>query len=403
MISGSGVANVAVDGAITIPLMKKSGYKPADAGAIESVASNGGQFTPPVMGAAAFLMAGLLGVSYLQVCIWAALPAFLYYLTVYIIIHEKAVLLRIATMPKEELPSFRQVITEAWFLIVPVIVIVSVMIYGYSLGRSACVGILATILVSFFRRETLLSPIGILRAITVGVRMTSMISAACILTGVILTTIEATGLGVKLYQVMIWLSGNSMTIGLILAAIIAIILGMGMPTLLVYITMLVFVIPALISLGVNEVAAHFFAFYFGIVSGITPPVCLVAYTAAPLAGVSFLKVGFSAMRIGLASYLLPFMFVINPALLLQKVVGPMDLAIPLIGAVIGLSFFAMGVEGRFLRKMTLPERTVCIAAGGILAIMPLMSFRLIALGLIAVLTILQKRTSTGMDAEEVPR
>ncbi|MBM3558253.1 MAG: TRAP transporter fused permease subunit, partial [Alphaproteobacteria bacterium] len=284
-ISGSAVANVMVDGPITIPLMKRSRFRPAFAGAVEAVASTGGQIMPPVMGAAAFVMAEFLAVSYFQVTLWALIPAVLYYLAVFFAVHFEAKRTGLLGVPKSEIPSLGQVMRSRGHLFIPILIILLGMIAGYSAPLCALAGAIACVPVAMLRAETR-APLRVSlvwEALEDCARNALPVAAACACAGIVIGTITLTGIGITFTAFVVALSQNSLVLALLLTMVAGIILGMGMPTTPAYIIMVSLLVPAVIKLGVWEPAAHLFAFYFAILSAITPPVALAVYAAAGLA------------------------------------------------------------------------------------------------------------------------
>jgi TRAP transporter 4TM/12TM fusion protein len=331
-VSGSAVANVMVDGPITIPLMKRTGFRPPFAAAVESVASTGGQLMPPIMGAAAFVMAEFLAVPYAQITIWAILPAFLYYLAVFSAVHFEAKRYNLAGVPASELPRFGDVMLVRGHLFIPILVVLTGLIMGYSAPLCALVGALSCLPLALLRRTTRvgISWRSVLEALEEGAKNTLAVAMACACAGIVIACVTITGLGIVFTQVVIALAQDTLILALILTACAGIVLGMGMPTTPAYIMMAALLIPALIKLGTTGCpqpvtpeckaavvpAAHMFAFYFAILSAITPPVALAVFAAASLAKANMWQSGFAAMRAAAPAYIVPFMFVYEPLLLL---------------------------------------------------------------------------------------
>ena len=331
-VSGSAVANVMVDGPITIPLMKRTGFRPPFAAAVEAVASTGGQLMPPIMGAAAFVMAEFLAVPYAQITMWAILPAFLYYLAVFAAVHFEAKRYKLAGVPKSELPRFGDVMLTRGHLFVPILVVLAGLILGYSAPLCALVGALSCLPVALLKRATRagISWRNVLEALEEGAKNTLAVAMACASAGVVIACVTITGLGIVFTQMVVALSQDTLILALILTAAAGIVLGMGMPTTPAYIMMVALLVPAVIKLGLTGCpvpitaackaavipAAHMFAFYFAILSAITPPVALAVFAAASLAKANMWQAGFSAMRAAAPAYIVPFMFVYEPMLLL---------------------------------------------------------------------------------------
>jgi TRAP transporter 4TM/12TM fusion protein len=331
-VSGSAVANVMVDGPITIPLMKRTGFRPPFAAAVEAVASTGGQLMPPIMGAAAFVMAEFLAVPYAQITVWAILPAFLYYLAVFFAVHFEAKRYKLAGIPRSQLPRFGHVMMVRGHLFVPILIVLYGLIEGYSAPLCALVGALSCLPVALLRKTTRagISWRTVLEALEEGAKNTLAVAVACACAGIVIGCVTITGLGIVFTQVVVALSQDSLLLALVLTALAGIVLGMGMPTTPAYIMMVALLVPAVIKLGISGCplpitaecksavtpAAHMFAFYFAILSAITPPVALAVFAAASLAKANMWHSGFAAMRAAAPAYIVPFMFVYEPLLLL---------------------------------------------------------------------------------------
>ncbi|MEO7760859.1 MAG: TRAP transporter permease [Casimicrobiaceae bacterium] len=368
-VSGSAVANVMVDGPITIPLMKRTGFRPPFAAAVEAVASTGGQIMPPVMGAAAFVMAEFLGVPYATVAMWAVIPALLYYLAVFVAVHLEAKRYHLAGVPKSELPRFLTVMSVRGHLFVPVFVVLFGLMAGYSAPRCALAGALACIPMALSRATTRvgINWRSVLDALVDGARNTLAVAMACACAGIVIACVTITGLGITFTQMVVALAHDALWAALLLTAIAGIILGMGIPTTPAYIVMVSLLVPALIKLGAIPPAAHMFAFYFAILSAITPPVALAVFAAAGLARTSIWSTGWEAVRLAAPAYIIPFMFIYEPSLLL---IGDwFTSATSLVSAVIGVICLSAGLQGYLLREAKWPERVVLIAAA-ILLIKP---------------------------------
>jgi len=317
-VSGSAVANVMVDGPITIPLMKRTGFRPPFAAAVESVASTGGQLMPPIMGAAAFVMAEFLAVPYAQITLWAIVPSFLYYLAVFFAVHFEAKRYKLAGVPKSELPGFRSVMILRGHLFVPILVVLAGLLLGYSAPLCALWGALSCLPLALLRKATRagITWRTVIEALEDGAKNTLAVAMACACAGIVIGCVTITGLGIVFTQMVVALAQESLILALILTAMAGIILGMGMPTTPAYIMMVALLVPAVIKLGAVTPAAHMFAFYFAILSAITPPVALAVYAAAGLAKANMWASGFAAMRAAAPAYIVPFMFVYEPMLLL---------------------------------------------------------------------------------------
>jgi TRAP transporter 4TM/12TM fusion protein len=387
-VSGSAVANVMVDGPMTIPLMKRSGFRPHFAAAVEATASTGGQIMPPVMGAAAFVMAEFLAVSYFQVTLWAAIPAILYYVAVFFAVHFEAKRVGLLGVPKSELPRLPRVMAERGHLFIPILIVFVGLIMGYSAPLCALVATVACLPVAMLRKTT---RAGItwrtaFDALEDGAKNTLSVAIACACAGVIIGATTITGMGIVFTQVVLELSQNSLVLALALTALAGIVLGMGLPTTPSYILMVALLVPAVVKLGVVTPAAHMFAFYFAILSAITPPVALAVFAAASLAKADMWDTGWAAMRIGAAGYIVPFMFVYEPALLL---IGPWHVSLfAFASATIGVMALAAGLHGYLLASARMWERAVLVVAA-LLLIAPELLSSLVGLGLLAVVAAAQ--------------
>ncbi len=367
-ISGSAVANVMVDGWFTIPLMKAHGYKDYTASAVEAVASTGGQIMPPVMGAAAFLMATFLGIPYAKVAISAALPAILYYVAVYIQVDLIAVRDGLHGLPPESLPSFKNVMKKGWpFFISILFLVYTLFFWGLDADRAGLYSVVSILIVSFFRKETrpdLQKCIRILRDTGEGMLEIGVISAAA---GLIIGIVSITGLGFTFSSTLVKAAGGSTFILLVLAAVGAIILGMGMTVTAAYLLMVILIAPALTTLGIPPLNAHLFVFYFAVMSFLTPPVCLAVYAAASIGKADMLKTGYAAIRLAIAAYIVPFIFAYHPALLLQG--SFFEVLEACVTALIGIGLVALSVEGYLYRPLNLLKR-IFLCGGGILSLIP---------------------------------
>ncbi len=368
MVSGSAVANVVTTGSFTIPLMKRVGYRGRFAGAVEACASSGGQITPPIMGAAAFIMAEFLAVPYVHIIVAAIIPAFLYFVTIYFMVHLEAEKHGIGSIPKDELPRTGEVLRRGWHLLIALGILIAFLIYGYTPMKSAFFGLAALLGLSFINPATRMSPVDMLAALEAGVRATVPVSIACACAGLIIGSVFASGLGLKFTQSVIELSGGNLLILLMLTGVAAIILGMGITTTAVYITVAALIVPALVKIGIEPIAAHMFAFYFGVVSTITPPVALASFAAAAIARTPPMATAIESTRVGIAKYLVPLIFVYNPALLF---VGPLWFtAVSAALALAGLWVLSMGLEGWCRGRLDPVRRAAFLATAALLLFPP---------------------------------
>ncbi|HEX7227565.1 MAG TPA: TRAP transporter fused permease subunit [Candidatus Binatia bacterium] len=361
-VSGSAVANVVVDGAITIPMMKKSGYPPHVAAAIEAVASNGGQIMPPVMGVAAFLMAEFLNISYAEVALAAAIPACLYYIALFTQIDLEAARLGLVGMPDDEIPKFGHVMKRGSVFLVPLLVLIyALMVANWEPGKAGMAAAITAFVVGALGKETRPSPKGILSSIEETGKILLDIVVVTALAGLVIGAFQLSGLTFKFALLLVSTAGGNIVFLLLLTAVVSIILGMSMPTTVVYIMLAILVGPALVQVGIPPLAAHLFFFYFGMLSLITPPNCIATFAAASIARANFWKSGWTGMRLGIVAYIVPFVFVFHPALLFKGAIGEIVTAI--FTASIGVIFLATGVAGYLFRELGYIKRVLLILAG----------------------------------------
>lgn len=395
-ISGSAVANVMVDGPMTIPLMKRSGFKPSFAAGVEATASTGGQIMPPIMGAAAFVMAEYLAVSYFQVTLWAWIPALLFYAAVFAAVHFYAKRSGLMGLPRSELPRLGQVLAERGHLFIPIGVVLGGMSMSFSAPLCALAGAASCLPVALLRKSTR-EGIGwhsVIEGLQGGARDALSVAMACACAGIVIGVIALTGVGISFTQVVIALAQNTLLLALLLTAVAGIVLGMGMPTTPAYIVMVSLLVPALVKLGVQTPAAHMFALYFAVLSAITPPVALAVFAAAGLAKAGMWETGWQAMRIGAAGFIVPFMFVYEPALLM---IGPWPtVASAVVSASIGCVLLAAGLCGYLLRPCNGWQRVALVVAA-LMLIKPGWMTDLAGAALVLVVALLQWR-QRGADA-----
>jgi TRAP transporter 4TM/12TM fusion protein len=364
-VSGSAVANVLVDGPITIPLMKRSGFKPHFAAAVEATASTGGQIMPPIMGAAAFVMAEFLAVSYFQVTIWAIIPAILYYVAVFFAVHFEAKRVGLLGLPRSEIPRLVQVLRERGHLFIPLVTILGGLIAGYSAPLCALAGTISCIPVAMLRKSTRpdISWWTVWEALQEGAKNAIAVALACACAGIIIGVITLTGAAIDFTAVVLKVAQEMLLLALILTMLAGIVLGMGMPTTPAYIVMVSLLVPAIIKLGAPVPAAHMFAFYFAILSAITPPVALAVYAAAGLAKANMWDAGWAAMRVGAAGFIVPFMFIYEPALLMINGWDQWYVSLlAFVSAFIGCMALAAGLHGYLLAACRVWERVVLVIA-----------------------------------------
>ncbi|OFN39543.1 C4-dicarboxylate ABC transporter permease [Corynebacterium sp. HMSC072G08] len=361
-INGAAVANVVTTGAFTIPLMRRVGYKPVFAGAVESSASVGGQILPPVMGAAAFVMAETLGVPYKEIAIAALIPALLYYLGILAQVHLRATKDGLSGISKENLPAAMEVMKERGHLVLPLLFLIYMLFFsGRTILFSALLTIIVTIVVAELRPSTRMSVKEIFESLADGAKTAVSVSIACAAVGVIVGVVTLTGFGVTLSNAIVALGAGNLLLSLILTMFACIILGMGLPSIPTYIITATMAAPALGLLGVEPVVAHMFVFYFGLFANITPPVALAAFAAAGLSGADPMRTGLQSMRLSLAGYIIPFIFVFNPAMLLIDVSFVSGLTVIITGT-IGVLLLSVAVEGHLMVKIPWFLRLVFLAA-----------------------------------------
>ena len=363
-VSGSAVANVVTTGTFTIPLMKRIGYRPPFAGAVEACASSGGQIMPPVMGAAAFIIAEFLNVPYLKVALASLFPALMYFFTIYVMVHFEARKTGMSRLSREELPDLKKEIKRGGHLFLAILIIVGLMILGYTPMFAAFWAIIATILLSFLRKGTRMTAVQLLSAFEEGAREAVSVSVACATAGIVIGCVFVSGLGLKLTTILVSIAGNQLWGVLVLTAFVSMILGMGLTTTAVYITLAALVIPAIVNMGVDPMAANLFAFYFGLVSAITPPVALASFAAAGIAGANPMTTGWISMRLGISKYILPFVFVYNPGMLF---VGDwVSIIVSITSGFGGLYALTIFTEGWIMEKAGWPTRILAAAASPLL-------------------------------------
>ncbi|NLS10651.1 TRAP transporter permease [Nesterenkonia sp. MY13] len=381
MVSGSSVANTVASGSFTIPIMKKAGFKPHTAAATEATASTGGQLMPPIMGAAAFIMAqNVEGLEYNELIVIAVIPALLYFLGAFLSIHFEAKRREIRGLPPEELPSWKSLLTRA-DLLLPLVVIIGTLLSGMTPHRAALMGIATAFLLSFLRASTRLGFRGIIELFVAGARTALPVIMACASAGIVAGTVTTTGLGGQLGRRLVDVAGGSFLLVLVMVMIACIILGMGLPTTANYVVTATVAAPILYeNFDVPLIAAHLFVFFFGILADITPPVCLAAYAGAGIANANPMRAGATALKIAFAGFLIPYAFILEPALLLQGTAGELLLALSTV--ILGLVAVAAGFAGYLIARGQIPDR-IALVAGGALLIYPDLMVSGIGLAIVA--------------------
>lgn len=368
MVSGSSVGNTVTTGSVTIPMMKKTGYRNEFAAAVEAASSTGGQIMPPIMGAAAFLMADFIGVPYSDVIGKAVLPAILYFFGIFITVHLEAKRLRLTGIPKDQLPSFFKFIKKIYLLIPIIMLIVWVSGNYMTMQKAASLAIILSIIVGFINKDAKITPGKILDALSSGGKSAITVGAACGVAGIISGAITMTGLANELINAIVSVAGDKLIIALVLTMLCCIVLGMGVPTTANYCIMAATTAPILIRMGVPIAAAHFFVFYFGIVADITPPVALAAYAGSAIAKSNPMKTAFTASRLAIAAFIVPYMFCLSPALLMIDTTA-MEVILISATAIIGIFGLASGLEGYCFTDMNKIIRVLTVI-GGLLLIYP---------------------------------
>ena len=371
-VYGSAVANVVTTGSFTIPLMKNYGYRPRFAAAVEACASSGGQITPPIMGAAAFIMAEFLEAPYSYVILAAIIPAFLYFVTIYFMVHVEAEKHGIEKIDKSMLPNVIDVLKSGWHMLLSLVVLIALLIYGYTAMKAGFWAIISVIFLSFFKSNTRMSVVDLLGAFESGIKSTVPVTIACACAGIIIGSVFVSGLGLKFTQSVIGLSGGMLFPLLCLTAISAIILGMGMTTTAVYITVAALIVPSLIQAGVTPIAAHMFAFYFGVVSTITPPVALASFAGAAIAKSPPMATAVESSKVGIAKYIVPFAFIYNPALLME---GSYWISLySLLSVLLAYWSMTLGLEGYLNKPLNVYTRIIAFISSILLLLPPLSIF-----------------------------
>ncbi len=368
MVSGSSVANTVGSGAVTIPLMKRTGYKPEFAAAAEASASTGGQIMPPIMGAAAFLMAETIGVPYSDVVTKAILPAVLYFAGVFITVHLEAKKDGLRGLTKEELPRLKPLLKKTYLLLPLILLIYLVGTSKNTIAYAAAYAIIAAVIVSLFNKETRITPKRLLEALAAGGQGMITVAVACGIAGIVAGIIGVTGLAYMLFNGIVTLAGNQVIIALFLTMLCCIVLGMGVPTTANYCIMAATCAPILVQMGVPVVAAHFFVFYFGIVADLTPPVALAAYAGAAIAQANPMKTAFTSTKLAIGAFIVPYVFALNPAMLFIDTTAP-EVILICITSLVGIFGVSAALEGFLMRHMSWWQR-VLSAVGGLLLIYP---------------------------------
>ena len=397
-VTGSTVANVYTTGQFTIPMMKRLGYKPSIAGAVEALASNGGQIMPPILGATAFILAAYSGVPYIKVAIASLIPALLYFGGLFWFIHLEAHKSDLKGIPRSEKPDVLKTLIKGGHLMSPLVVLIGCLVYGFSPMRSAFYAIVFTIIISWLRKETRLGPWEIIDALEMGARNAVLIVITCATVGFVIGGFLITGLGLNVSSAIISLSGGYFLVSLFLVGLSCIVLGMGMNTVAAFILVSVVGVPALTAQGVDPFVANMFVFYFALLSHITPPVCLAIFAGAQVAGANIWETAFVGMKMSAVPYIMPFLIIFTPSLLLLDT--PANIALDTVAVAIGFLFVISGVQGWALARLNMIERALFLLTGACL-IWPVIIMKgagvVLAVGLLAYESY-RSRRNTASDA-----
>jgi len=390
-INGSAVANVVTTGTFTIPMMKKTGYSKEFAGAVEATASVGGQLLPPVMGAAAFIMAEVTGIKYGKIIVHAAIPAVLYYIGIIIQVHLRALNKDLHGIPKEELPKLGDVMKDKGHLLIPIIfLIIMILFSGTTVIYCAFWTIVLTIVVSMFKKNTRMTLKDILDAFAGGAKATVSVAMACAIVGIIIAVTSITGFGLNMANAIIKIGGTSIIATLLFTMVTCMILGMGLPSIPAYLITATIAAPALVKLGITVIGAHLFVFYFAMFANLTPPVALASFAAAGLSGGDPMKTGLTSVKLALAGFIVPYMFIYNKELLLLNTTWPVAVRV-VITSVIGVAMIGIAVEGYFKKRVPMILRILSIA-GAMLLITADVTQDMIGVAVLAIL-LMQQFTS----------
>jgi TRAP transporter 4TM/12TM fusion protein len=362
-ISGHSVANVYGTGTFTIPLMKRTGYRPAYAGAVEAAASTGGQIMPPIMGAAAFIMAEIIGVSYISICKAAILPALLYFTAVFAATHIEAVKMGLKGLSRTEIPDFKETVYGGFHFIVPIFLLIFVLVKGFTPFRAAFLAIIALMVVAMARKSSRLNLGEFLQALIDGAKNAVVIASCCACAGIVVGCLDSTGLGLKFVDIITALSRGIFPFLLLMVMVACLVLGMGVPTAPAYIISAMVAAPALVKAGLSPISAHMFVFYSCLLSAITPPVALAAYAGAAIAEADVMETGFQASKLGFVKFLVPYVFAYNAALLMEGT--PAFIILSFATAFTGTIMLSAAIEGFLFTSMSTPTRAV-FAVGSVL-------------------------------------
>ena len=388
MINGSPTANVATTGSFTIPMMKRIGYDEEFSGAVSAVASTGGGILPPIMGTAAFLMVEMAGIPYRDIALAAAVPGIIYYLALGLMVHFRAKKLHLARIDKKDLPPIGPTLKEGFPFIIPLILLVAMILMGFTASLAAVAGIVSIVVVSWFKKETRMTPKKILKALRDGALSSVIVSLSCAVAGMVICGLMVTGLGGKVASLILSVGGSSLISALILTAVLCTILGMGMPVAAAYALTVSLAVPSLIDLGVSTMAAHLFVVYFSTLSAITPPVAVAAYAAAGIAEGNANRIGWKSCKLGLVSFIVPFMFVLEPRMLSVFTDFSITSLQCVITSVVGTIGLCAALEGWLFRHASVIFRLM-LGAGGFCMLIPGTVTDIVGIALLAVVAVIQ--------------
>ncbi|EGL83217.1 TRAP transporter, 4TM/12TM fusion protein [Caldalkalibacillus thermarum TA2.A1] len=397
MMNGTSAGNAVATGSLTIPLMKRVGYQPKFAAATEATASAGGQLLPPIMGAGAFLMAEILGIRYSEVILAATIPALLYFISVYFMVDFEARKQGMTGLPRNQLPKVREIAKKA-YLFAPVLILIYMLVNGYSVILSGSVGIVSCFVVSWLHPETRMGLKKVLHALELGMKNAIQLIAVVACAGIIVGVIALTGVGLRFSSLLLSIADNNILLALIFAMGISILLGMGMPTTAAYAVAASVVAPGLIRMGIDPLFAHLFVFYYAVISAITPPVALAAYAAAGISGTDPFKTGVQAFKLGLAAFIVPFMFFYSPQLLLQGDSWVKIIFVALT-ATVGVYLLAAAVQAWFFGGKVAWYGRLLLFAASLLLITANVTLDLIAVALVAIVILIQRFTHVSQKGK----
>ena len=391
MISGTAVANVLTTGTISIPLMRRAGYKPSVAAGVEAVASTGGQLMPPIMGAAAFLMADIMEVPYLEITAAALIPAVLFYIAVFATVHLEAVKTGLKPLDSLEVPDVSRSLLRSGHVLLSIPVFIGALVSGYSVMYSSMAGIICLLALSLLRPSSRMGPRQLIRAAVSASEAILPVALATATAGIIIGVVTLTGLGLKFSSFIISISGNNLLVALVLTMVSSLVLGMGLPTAAAYILVATLTAPALVSMGVDLMAAHMFVFYSAMLSSITPPVALAAFAAAAISRDPPMRVSMVAVKYGFVAFLLPYFFVIEPRLLGEG--SLLEIAGIFVTSVIGILVLACVIQGQFINRIPLAIRGL-LGVAAIALLMPDTTYKITGAAIVVAVLIAKKLAKT---------